>query len=141
MVHPHRQRGEEGATAPLQPQEAEEIWLVNKNTNFYRCTIESILSGCITAWYGNCTTLNRKALQRMVRSAQRIPGGKLPALHATYNTRCHRKAKKIIKGNNHPSHCLFTPPSSRSRGQYRCIKAGTERLKKPLLAQGHQTVK
>ena len=26
MVHPHRQRGED-ATAPLQPQEAEEIWL------------------------------------------------------------------------------------------------------------------
>jgi hypothetical protein len=24
-------------------------------TNFYRCTIESILSGCITFWYGNCT--------------------------------------------------------------------------------------
>eukprot|EP00061_Rhincodon_typus_P002525 g17788.t1 len=22
-------------------------------TNFYRCTIESILSGCITVWYGN----------------------------------------------------------------------------------------
>ena len=28
MAHPHRQYGEEGATAPLQPQEAEEIWLV-----------------------------------------------------------------------------------------------------------------
>ena len=26
-------------------------------TNFYRCTIESILLGCITAWYGNCTSL------------------------------------------------------------------------------------
>ena len=38
-------------------------------TNFYRCTIESILSGCITAWYGNCTALNRKALQTVVRSA------------------------------------------------------------------------
>ena len=49
-------------------------------TNFYRCTIESILSGCITAWYGNCTTLNRKALQRVVRSAHRITGGKLPTL-------------------------------------------------------------
>ena len=49
-------------------------------TNFYRCTIESILSGCITAWYGNCTAHNRKALQRVVRSAQRITGGKLPAL-------------------------------------------------------------
>ena len=37
-------------TAPLQSQEAEEMWLVTKTlTNFYRCTIESILSGCITA--------------------------------------------------------------------------------------------
>uniref|UniRef100_A0A8K9XHI6 Reverse transcriptase domain-containing protein n=1 Tax=Oncorhynchus mykiss TaxID=8022 RepID=A0A8K9XHI6_ONCMY len=98
-------------------------------TNFYRCTIESILSGCITPWYGNCSAHNRKALQRVVRSAQRITGGKLPALQDTYTTRCHRKAIKIIKDKNHPSHCLFTPLSSRRRGQYRCIKAGTERLK------------
>jgi gmma-aminobutyric acid receptor subunit gamma len=92
-------------------------------TNFYRCTIESILSGCITTWYGNCTALNRKALQRVVWSAQRITSGKRPALHDTYNTRCHRKAKKIIKDINHPSHCLFTHLPSRRRGQYRCIKA------------------
>ena len=88
--------------------------------------LESILSGCITAWYGNCSALNRKALQRVVRSAQRITGGKLPALQDTYTTRCYRKAIKIIKDMNH---CLFTPLSSRRRGQYRCIKAGTERLK------------
>ena len=55
-------------------------------TNFYRCTIERILLGCITAWYGNCSALNRKALQRVIRSAQRITGGKLPALHDTYST-------------------------------------------------------
>jgi hypothetical protein len=41
----------------------------NTLTNFYRCTIESILSGCITAWYDNCTARNRRALQRVVRSA------------------------------------------------------------------------
>jgi hypothetical protein len=35
-------------------------------TNFYRCTIESILSGSIAAWYGNCTTRNLRALQRVV---------------------------------------------------------------------------
>jgi gmma-aminobutyric acid receptor subunit gamma len=97
-------------------------------TSFYRCTIESILSGCITDWYGNCTTHNCKALQRVVRSAQCITWGKLPALQDTYNTRCHRKAKKIIKDNNHPSHCMFTLLLSRRRGQYRCINAGTERL-------------
>ena len=38
-------------------------------TNFYRCTTESILLGCITAWYGNCTAHNCKALHRGVRSA------------------------------------------------------------------------
>ena len=91
-------------------------------TNFYKCTIESILLGCITAWYGNCTALNCKALQR-------VAGAKLPALHDTYSTPCHSKAKKIIKDNNLPSHCLFTPLSSRRRGQYRCIKAETKRLK------------
>uniref|UniRef100_A0A8C8LVK3 Uncharacterized protein n=1 Tax=Oncorhynchus tshawytscha TaxID=74940 RepID=A0A8C8LVK3_ONCTS len=31
---------------------------------FYSCTIEIILTGCITAWYGNCSASNRKALQR-----------------------------------------------------------------------------
>uniref|UniRef100_A0AAZ3R432 Alkylated DNA repair protein AlkB homologue 8 N-terminal domain-containing protein n=1 Tax=Oncorhynchus tshawytscha TaxID=74940 RepID=A0AAZ3R432_ONCTS len=97
--------------------------------NFYRCTIESILMGCITAWYGNCSAHNLKALQSVVRSAQHITGGKLHALQDTYIIRCHRKAKKIIKDNNHPSHCLFTPLSSRRRGQYMCIKAGTEILK------------
>ena len=53
-------------------------------TNFYRCSIESVLSGCIT----NCTAHNHRALQRVVRSAQRITGGTLPALQDTYTTRC-----------------------------------------------------
>ena len=73
-------------------------------TNFYRCTIESILSGCITAWYSNCTAYNHRALQRVVRSAQRITGGNLPVLHDTYCTQCHRKAKKIIKDKPLPVH-------------------------------------
>ena len=60
------------------------------------------------AWYGNCSAHNCKALQMVVRSAQRITGGKLPALQDTYTPRCHRKAIKIIKDINHPSHCLFT---------------------------------
>ena len=88
-----------------------------------------MLSGCITVWYSNYSAHNRKALQSVVRSAQRITGGKLPALQDTYTTRCHRKTKRIIKDNNHLSHCLFTLLSSRRRGQYRCIKAGTERLR------------
>jgi hypothetical protein len=53
--------------------------------NFYICTIESSLSSCITAWYSNCTAHNHKALQRVVRSAQRITGGTMPAFQDIYS--------------------------------------------------------
>ena len=36
---------------------------------FYSCTIKSILTGCITAMYGNCSASDCKALQRVVRTA------------------------------------------------------------------------
>ena len=45
---------------------------------FYSCTIKSILTGCITAWCGNCSASDRKVLQRVVRTAQYITGAKLP---------------------------------------------------------------
>ena len=47
---------------------------------FYSCTIESILTGCITAWYGNCSASDCMALQRVVRTAQYITRAKLPAI-------------------------------------------------------------
>ncbi|KAI4872079.1 hypothetical protein NFI96_008296 [Prochilodus magdalenae] len=47
-------------------------------TTFYRGTIESILSSCITAWFGNCTASDRKSLQRIVRTAEKIINFSLP---------------------------------------------------------------
>eukprot|EP00061_Rhincodon_typus_P005626 g25379.t1 len=35
-------------------------------TIFYRCTIESTLSGSIMAWYSNCSAQDRKKLQKVV---------------------------------------------------------------------------
>ena len=57
---------------------------------FYSCTIESILTGCITTWYGNCSASERKALQRVVQMAQYITGAKLPAIQDLYNRWCQR---------------------------------------------------
>ena len=45
---------------------------------FYSCNIESILTCCITAWYGNCSASDRKTLQEIVRMAQYITGATLP---------------------------------------------------------------
>ncbi|KAK6309153.1 hypothetical protein J4Q44_G00206160 [Coregonus suidteri] len=75
---------------------------------FYSCTIESILTGCITAWYGNCSASDCKALQRVVRTAQYITGAKLPATQDLYTRQCQRKALKIVKDSSHPSHRLFS---------------------------------
>ena len=93
-------------------------------TNFYRCTIKSILSAVsqpgtemarLSRWWCGLHNASPRA-------------NCLPSL-TPYSTRCHRKAKKIIKEFNHPSHYLFTPLPSRRQGQYSCIEAGTERLK------------
>ena len=46
----------------------------------YSFTIKNILTGCITFWYSNCSAYDRKALQRVVRTAQYITGAKLPAI-------------------------------------------------------------
>ena len=51
---------------------------------FYSCT------GCITAWYGNCSASDRKAVQKVVRTAQYISGVKLPAIQNLYNMWCQR---------------------------------------------------
>ena len=72
---------------------------------FYICTIESILTGCITAWYGNCSASDCKALQRVVRTAHYITGVKLPAIQDLYT---RRKALKIVIDSSHPSHRLFS---------------------------------
>jgi hypothetical protein len=64
---------------------------------FYSCTIESILTGCITVWYGKYSASDRKALQREVRTAQYITGAKLPAIQDLYTRRCQRKALKLSK--------------------------------------------
>eukprot|EP00061_Rhincodon_typus_P001336 g14490.t1 len=48
-------------------------------TNFFRCTIESIMSGCIMAWYGNCSAQDYKKLQKVVCTAQTITEANLPS--------------------------------------------------------------
>ncbi|KAL0174486.1 hypothetical protein M9458_030454, partial [Cirrhinus mrigala] len=49
-------------------------------TTFYRETIESVLTSCITVWYGNCTAADCKTLQWTVNTAAKIIGTPLPSL-------------------------------------------------------------
>ncbi|KAL3065383.1 hypothetical protein OYC64_015537 [Pagothenia borchgrevinki] len=99
--------------------------------NFYRCTRESILTGCITAWYGSCTALNRKAL--VVKTAQNITRTELPSMEDLYSQRLRKKSLRIIKDPHHPSHKLFCLlPSGR---RYRSIWTKTTRLRDSFIPQ------
>ncbi|KAI3366532.1 hypothetical protein L3Q82_000664 [Scortum barcoo] len=63
--------------------------------SFYRCTIERILTGCITAWYRSCTALNRKALQRVVKAAQHITRTELPSMEDLYTQRIRAQTTRL----------------------------------------------
>jgi gmma-aminobutyric acid receptor subunit gamma len=93
---------------------------------FYSCTIESILTVSITAWYGNCSTSNHKALQGVVRTTQYITGAKLPAIQGLYTRRCQRKALNIVKDSSHPRYRLFSLPPHGKR--YWSTKSMSKRL-------------
>ncbi|KAK3572559.1 hypothetical protein QTP86_000434 [Hemibagrus guttatus] len=69
-------------------------------------TIESILSSCITAWFGNCTVSDRKTLQRIVRTAKKIIRVSLPSITDIYTN-------SIVDDPTHPSHFNLLPPGKR----------------------------
>ncbi len=109
MVCSHRCSAKEGTSASLLPETAEEVW----NEPQHPQILLHLHCGehpdrCITAWFGNSTAGNRRALQRIVRTARHIVGGELPSLQDIYTRRCIRKTQRIIKDSSHPSHRLLS---------------------------------
>lgn len=73
--------------------------------SFYRATIGSILTCCI-AVYAGCSAADKKALQRITRSAVKITDSSpLPYKH--HKNYIISRANKIIKDSSHPGHHLF----------------------------------
>ncbi len=100
--------------------------------SFYTCTVESILTGCITGWFGNSTAGNRKALQSVVWTGCHIVGGELPSLQDIYTRRCIRKAQKIIKDSHR---LLSLLPSG---WHLRSIRSRNSRLRYSFSPSGYQ---
>ena len=95
--------------------------------SFYRCSVESVLSYGISLWFASCTAAERKVLQRVINTAQKVIGCSLPPLEDIYKTRCLRKAHSILRDSTHPGYHLFELlPSGR---RFRTIIAKTDRLR------------
>ncbi len=93
---------------------------------------------CISVWYGIVSSnQDCKALQRVVRLAERISGSALPSLQDIYHKRCKSRAAKIIKDSNHPGNHLFIllPSGKRFRSMMQKLR------EEELLPSGHQAPK
>ncbi len=142
MVHSHRCSAEEGTSA-FYISHTRRLFFLRRLRKFemspcilrscYTCTVESILTGCITAWFGNSTAGNHKALQSVVQTARHIVGSELPSLQDIYTRRCIRKARRIIKDSSHPSYSLLSLlPLGR---RLRSIRSRTSRLRDSFFPQ------
>ncbi len=83
--------------------------------------------------YGNSSNQDCKALQRVVRLAERISGSALPSLQDIYHKRCKSRAAKILKDSTHPGNHLFCLLPSGKR--FRSMMAKTERLRRSFFPQ------
>ncbi len=125
MVCSHRCSAEEGTSAPLLPETAEEVW----NKPQYPKILLHLHCGEHPDRLHQCLVWkqHRWQLQRFVRTARYIVGGELPSLQDIYTRLCVREARRIIKDSSHPSHSLLSLlPSGR---RLRSIRSRTGRLR------------
>ncbi len=100
---------------------------------FYSGAIESVLTQCISVWYGNGSNQDYTSQQSVVHLAERIPGSAPPSLQDIYLKRCKSRAAKIIKDSNHPgSRLLILLPSGKC---FRSMMAKTQRLRRSFFPQ------
>lgn len=62
----------------------------------------------ITTWHGSCTAHDRKALQRVIKTAENIIGAHLQSISDIDEVPA--QDPKDSKWQHPPSHSLFTPP-------------------------------
>ena len=102
---------------------------VGKDTlvNFYRATIESILTFSITSWFSSLTDFDKNRLSKIVHTSSKITGANLKSVDCIYQERSARKVRSILANTDHPANSLFdTLPSGR---RFRSIPARTNRFK------------
>ena len=78
-------------------------------------------------WYTGLTAMDRKSLQRVVKTANDIMGCPLSPLDVITGDLCLRRARNILRDDSHPGQHLFNILPSGKR--YRSMISRTNRLK------------
>ena len=72
-------------------------------SNFYSWIVESIFTGCINVWYGSTSALDRKCLQIVVETAEKITRLRRPLCRASTTTESTGKLSPSSKTPSTPS--------------------------------------
>lgn len=72
--------------------------------SFYRGTMESLLTICITVWNESCKASEFSTLQKVMRLAKNIKGTSLPSIQGNFDKHCICKATGTL---SYPSRGLF----------------------------------
>lgn len=101
--------------------------------SFDRVTVKSILTDCITVWYRKCPTADRRAVLRVINSAQRITGHSLPSVDTTASSRCLSRTRNIFRDCFHANHKLFNllPPLVGATGFTRHRQTDSKSISSP----------
>ena len=100
--------------------------------------IESLLTGSLSVWYCSCPAADKKALQRVVRAAEKITRSAQPSIQDLCPSRCHKRATStLIKDASHSAHKLVTLLPFGKR--YRSMRLQEYQTQQQIFATGHQT--
>ena len=69
--------------------------------------IQSVLSFCISLWFGNCSDGDMGKLSKIVNCAKRLGCVNMKHLEELYEDAVHAKFDKIWSNDNHPLHNCF----------------------------------
>ena len=100
---------------------------------FYKASIESVLTFSICVWFGGLKGKDKAALNRIIKVSSKIIGSELPSLDELFTIRSRKKARKITRDSSHPANHLFELlPSGR---RFRTIRSRTKRFKNSFYPQ------
>jgi len=83
------------------------LWIQIKNKKWQSLQHQEYPDWLHHCLYCNCTTLNHKPRQRVVKTAQHISRAELPSSEDFYTQWCRNKANRIIRDTNHTSDNMF----------------------------------
>ena len=113
LVCVHWGIGQEGTAMSALPAKDESPPVPSILTTFYRSTIESTLTSCISMWCGSCKASDWRNVRRVMRTVEKISGTSLPSIQDITPKCCMSRAGNIIR--DHPHHELFSVLASGKR--------------------------